>query len=91
MEPRTADLSNITEPSLLQMLAQKVPDDMALPILEACLGVLDMPRKPVYTMDDVIAIGGVITEAAALMLEDGLQSLLDGSDEPEETAFPADS
>lgn len=68
MEP----VSTISEPSLLQMLAQRVPDEMALPLLESCLEVLGQPRKPVYTMDDVIAIGEVLTAAAAALLDEGL-------------------
>ncbi|MBM3259326.1 MAG: hypothetical protein FJY99_06230 [Candidatus Sericytochromatia bacterium] len=64
--------NTLTEPSLLQMLAQRVPDEMALPLLESCLEVLGQPRKPVYTMDDVIAIGEVLTSAAAALLDEGL-------------------
>lgn len=69
--------ATLSEPSLLQMLAQRVPDEMALPILESCLEVLGWPRKAVYTMEDVIAIGQVLTEAAALMLDEGLGILED--------------
>jgi hypothetical protein len=64
--------NTLTEPSLLQMLAQRVPDEMALPLLESCLEVLGLPCKPVYTMDDVIAIGEVLTSAAAALLDEGL-------------------